>query len=127
MRHGVACALNADPRRTYWGGECKEEWPREKKWWYGCLDKTKLSGQVRELIGSLGAVEDGKDKPAKEIMVAVTATDDDANYSMPRIKQKIQGTAPRKINAYGDGGPKNTTGLFWHVGGAWGLVTGETN
>ena len=64
---------------------------------------------------------------AREIMVAVTAKDDDANYSMPRIKQKIQGTAPKKMNAYSDGSLKNTTGLFWHVGGAWGLVAGEKN
>ena len=55
---------------------------------------------------------------AREIMVVVTAKDDDANYSMPRIKQKIQGTAPKEINAYSDGSLKNTTGLFWHVGGA---------
>ena len=31
MRHGVACALNADPRRTCWGCECKEEWRYKKQ------------------------------------------------------------------------------------------------
>ena len=35
MRQGVACAMNADPTRTYWGLECDDEWTRKKKWWYG--------------------------------------------------------------------------------------------
>ena len=112
MRHGVACALNADPRRTYWGRKCDDGWDQPERWWYGCLQENRLSEQTKSLIASLDAVEDGEDMTAREIMTAVTAKDEDANYSMPSITQKVQGTAPKKINAYSDGSLKNTTGLF---------------
>ena len=43
MRQGVACAMNADPTRTYWGLECGECRDDKKKRAYGCA-----------VLGSLG-------------------------------------------------------------------------
>ena len=42
MRMGGACALNVDPRRTYWGVACKEAWCKKNKWRYGCIDEGNL-------------------------------------------------------------------------------------
>ena len=30
MRTGVACAMNADPRKTYWGMPCNDLWCQKK-------------------------------------------------------------------------------------------------
>ena len=38
MRMGVACIMNADPRRTYWGMPCKDDWCKEKRRRYGCIE-----------------------------------------------------------------------------------------
>ena len=50
MRQGVACALNADPRRTYWGADCKDDWDEKKKWRYGCIKEGKLNDEVKRMV-----------------------------------------------------------------------------
>ena len=57
MRHGVACALNADQRRTCWGGECKGEWHWTNKLRDGCLHENTLSEQMKNLTVSLDNAE----------------------------------------------------------------------
>ena len=50
MRQGVACAMNADPTKTFWGMECKECWGDKKRWNYGCTKPGYLSTEVGGLV-----------------------------------------------------------------------------
>ena len=53
MRQGVACAMNADPTRTYWGKECNEEWDEKRKRTYGCAAPGSLGIEVGKLVRNL--------------------------------------------------------------------------
>ena len=68
MRHGVACAMNADPRRTYWGAECKEAWDKKNKWRYGCRREGELKEDVKEVMIKLRNLQGGEDFTAREMM-----------------------------------------------------------
>jgi hypothetical protein len=117
MRHGVACAMHADPRKTYWGYECKEEWHYKKKWMYGCIREAKVRKEVMEVMKDVG--EEGiEEVAAREIMEALMTEKGDEVRVKPNIKFKIKEKAPLKPNAFSDGSLKNTKGYFWQMGGA---------
>ena len=118
MRQGVACAMNADPTRTFWGTECDETWSRSKKWQYGCLKLQELSREVSEVVTNLKAMEGTETVTARELMERLTAKEAGEERFMPTIETRVEGTAPKYPNVYSDGSLKNTKGYFWLVGGA---------
>ena len=118
MRQGVACAMNADPTRTYWGLACEGSWTREKKRWYGCYQEKNLSAEVSEVVRTLKSTEGTEEMTAREVMEKPTAKEVGVLHVMPKMGCTVSGTAPKYPNAFSDGSLKNTRGYFWMVGGA---------
>lgn len=118
MRHGVACAMNADPRRTYWGSECKAGWGKRKHGRYGCRKEGELKEGVREVILTFGKLEGGEDFTAREMMTGLMMEGDKEEMMRPKMKSSVDENAPFKLNAFSEGSLRNITGAFWQVGGA---------
>ena len=118
LRKGVAVAMNANPRCTYWGGEPDRMWTADLKKLLGCRPVTELSKHSKELVEKLEATEDPAGCTAREVMEDLMAPQDGVRYFMPSIKQKVEEVAPAEPNGYSDGSLKNNKGLFWAVGGA---------
>jgi len=118
MRMGVACALNADPRRTYWGRACDDGWCQQKKRSYGCVSAGKLKEDVKGIMDMIDETDGADEFTAREIMTALTRKKVDEEDVIPRIEKRIEEEAPREPNVYSDGSLKNIKGPFWHLGGA---------
>ena len=117
MRMGVACAMNADPRRTYWGKACNESWCKDTRRRYGCIEKQKMSDTVREVMDRFDQ-QGAEEVPAREGMAAIAKMEEGEETIKPKISQRVKGEAPEKPNVYSDGSLKNTKGYFWQLGGA---------
>ena len=89
MRQGVACALNADPTRTFWGDDLDEEWGTNRAKLYGCRTEAELSEEVRQTVALLHGDGGMRNLTAREWMETLTAKD--GSHSMPRPTQKIHG------------------------------------
>ena len=116
MRHGIACALNADPTRTYWGYEVDEAWGASKGRLYGCTKLESLSEDVKPHVEQLSATPTAATITAREVMEQLTAKQD--SHVAPSIGAEVCGEPPEEPHAYSDGALKNNKGLFWGVGGA---------
>jgi hypothetical protein len=112
MRMGVACALNADPRKTYWGKRCDTEWSKDKRRRYGCIEPGALKDEVKEITRRIDQTEDAEWWTAREIMVALTRSADGEEEVVPYISRPVEEQAPERPNAYSDGSLKNTKGPF---------------
>ena len=57
MRYGVACAMSADPRNTYWGYEDSSKWHYKKTLRYGCTREANVREEVLEVIKRVAGTE----------------------------------------------------------------------
>ena len=89
MRHGVACAMNAGPRKTYWGTESKEAWGKRKRRRYGCRREGELKEDVEEVMTKLENLEAGDVFTAREMMTALMRKDENEDMIRPNMKTKI--------------------------------------
>ena len=124
MRMGVVCALNADPRKTYWGKCCEQEWSNKKRRIYGCVVPGELNDTLRELAADIDATEGAEIFAAREIMIALTKKKEDEEEVVPNIAEQVEGEAPEKPNAFSDRSLKNTKGPFLAPRRGWSLVAG---
>ena len=125
MRVGVACAMNADIRKTYWGKACQEEWNQQKRKDYGCVKPEQIINEdMKELGRNLDEMEGAQQITAREIMKELTNTGDDDEIVKPKIEQRVDEEAPEEPNAYSDGSLKNVIGPFCPLGGR-GVVAGK--
>ena len=121
MHQGIACALNADPTRTYWGYSLQDTWTEEKAKLYGCIQYGCLSPDVQNTVDNIRNPEvmsSGELLTAREVMENLTAKEEGVTHRMPKVISKPIGQAPEEPNAYSDGSLKNTKGVHWGIGGA---------
>ena len=117
MRQGIACALNADPTRTYWGEAPEEDWGANRTKLYDCCKEEDLPEEVQHTVSLLRGEAGGMNNlTAREWMETLTARG--KGDTMPSVKAPVDGEAPADPNAFSDGSLKHTKGLFWGVGGA---------
>ena len=107
MRHGVACAMDAGPRSTYWGAECKEAWGKRKKWRYGCRKEGELKEEVREVMQQLGKLEGGEDFTAREMITGLMMKGDKEEMVRPKMKSRVEEEASGEPNVFSDGSLRN--------------------
>ena len=99
----------------------KETWTEQVKWLYGCKKTFMHSAEVRKLMEWIQQGEEELEQSrmtAREVMESITAEEHEGILTMPKMGGKVEGTAPKNINAYSDGSLKHTKGHFWQVGGA---------
>ena len=111
LRIGVAPALNADPMKTFWGGELGEDQEEAVKKLCGCREETKLGAVMRDLRKLFNP-----DTTAREVMrltLPEQALDD-----LPCPQWDDAQTAPDTPNVYTDGSLKSGgQGQHWQTGG----------
>ena len=88
IRRGVACAMSADPERTFWGTKVKEAWNAKRRWLYGCDKIHHLKAEVRKLIEEIQEREEEREVTtltAREYMEYLTAQEEGVSLTMPKM------------------------------------------
>ena len=110
VRYGIAPAMNADPRRMYWGGDKHVEAGKEVKEFCGCDSKFEMkSWDVKEVLKKI----DGE-ATARELVQHFTTMYDGEDLALP---ERAKGDMPMEPNVYTDGSMLNPSVYDWQIGG----------
>ena len=109
-KHGIAPAMTAKLKRTYWGGDVEGMTSREKRL-LGFVPEGITPTNIRTIMDRCGA-----DHTAREVTQHYTNSWGSQRIPLPKkLGEEVE--APKEINNYSDGSLKNPVGNHWAIGG----------
>ena len=111
VKQGVAPAMKANPRNSFWGKQEEEETDYKLRYLCGIIRETYLGQKVKDSTKGLG-----DNTTAREHMQHRINEHDGIDLPLP--EEVKYGQVPEKPNVFSDGSVKNPKEATWRIGGA---------
>ena len=108
LLYGIAPAMAADYRKTFWGSDSDQRWSKKTKKLFGEMKKP-VDDKLKDIFEKIGG-----EATARELVQCYTGAENKEQLPLPK---RCDEEASEHIDTYCDGSVKNPRGDFWKIGG----------
>ena len=108
LLYGIAPAMAADYRETFWGGECEQRWSQKTKRLFAVMEKP-VEDKLKDIFKKIG-----REATARVLVQCYTGAEDHEQLPLPKPCEEV---ASEQIDTYCDASVKKPRGDYWKTGG----------